>query len=82
MHHGCLSSLLSATFSGGGGGGGGMDIFDILSGRAGRGGGGDGRPQRRKGEDVVFPLKVSLDDLYNGMTKKLRLTKNVICTGA
>ncbi len=59
-----------------------MDIFDILSGRAGRGGGGDGRPQRRTGEDVVFPLKVSLDDLYNGMTKKLRLTKNVICTGA
>jgi DnaJ family protein A protein 2 len=28
---------------------------------------------------VVFPLKVTLEDLYNGMSKKLRLTKNVIC---
>lgn len=56
------------------GGGGGVDIFDILRGRT----GGRGRG-RRKGEDVVFPLKVSLDNLYNGMTKKLRLTKNVIC---
>jgi DnaJ family protein A protein 2 len=62
---------------GGGGGGNPMDIFDVLSGRAGRG----GDNGKRKGEEVVFPLKVSLEDLYNGMTKKLRLTKNVICDG-
>lgn len=27
----------------------------------------------------MFPLKVTLDELYNGTSKKLRLTKNVIC---
>jgi len=27
----------------------------------------------------MFPLKVDLADLFNGCTKKLRLTKNVIC---
>ncbi len=56
--------------------GGGADLFDILS-----GGGGRRRDPnaKRRGEDVVFPLKVTLEDLYNGMSKKLRLTKNVIC---
>ena len=47
------------------------------------GGGGGGRDPRsrgkQKGEDVVFPLKVALEDLYNGTSKKLRLTKNVLC---
>jgi len=68
---------------GGGGGPGGnpFDIFENLFGgnpfggdpRRGRGGG------RRKGEDVVHPLKVGLNDLYNGVTKKLSLAKNVLC---
>jgi len=62
---------------GGSGGGGGMDLFDILSGRM--GGGGRGARRQRKTEDVVFPLKVSLQDLYNGCSRKLRLTKNVLC---
>lgn len=43
------------------------------------GGRGRGQPRVRKGEDVVFPLKVTLEDLYNGCAKKLRLTKNIIC---
>ena len=48
------------------------------------GGGGGGRGERgprgkAKGEDVVFPLKVTLEDLYNSTSKKLRLTKSVIC---
>lgn len=47
----------------------------------GRGGGRREKPGKRKGADVEFPLQISLDDLYNGMTKKLRLTKNVICKG-
>lgn len=64
---------------GGGGGGGAHDLFDLLSGGGGRGGG--GRSQKKKGEDVVFPLKVELEDVYNGTTKKLRLTKDVICKG-
>jgi len=60
---------------GSGGGAGGMDIFDLFGGAF----GGGGRRGPRKGEDVVFPLKVTLDDLYNGTSKKLRLTKNILC---
>lgn len=53
-----------------------MDIFDLF----GFGGGSSSqRHGKRKGEDVVFPLKVTLEDLYNGTSKKLRLTKNIIC---
>lgn len=68
---------------GGGGGGGAMDIFDLFGGGMFGGGGGGGRGGSRgrpKGEDVVFPLKVTLEEMYNGTSKKLRLTKNVICT--
>lgn len=44
-------------------------------------GGGSSRGRRqRRGEDVVHPLKVSLDDLYNGTSKKLSLSRNVICS--
>uniref|UniRef100_A0A7N8WVN0 DnaJ heat shock protein family (Hsp40) member A2b n=1 Tax=Mastacembelus armatus TaxID=205130 RepID=A0A7N8WVN0_9TELE len=69
----------------GGGGGPGMDdIFSHIFG----GGlfgfmGGQGRGRnggRRKGEDMVHPLKVSLEDLYNGKTTKLQLSKNVLCS--
>ncbi|KAG7216098.1 hypothetical protein INR49_007850, partial [Caranx melampygus] len=68
----------------GGGGGPGMDdIFSHIFG----GGlfgfmGGQGRGRnggRRRGEDMVHPLKVSLEDLYNGKTTKLQLSKNVLC---
>jgi len=58
------------SFLGGGGGG---SIFNLL--------GGHGRSQRRrKGEDTIQPLPVSLEDLYKGKTSKLRLTKKVICS--
>ncbi|KAL8162054.1 hypothetical protein V2J09_013543 [Rumex salicifolius] len=68
-----------------GGGGGGHDPFDIFSSFFGGspfgGGGGSSRGRRqRRGEDVVHPLKVSLDDLYNGTTKKLSLSRNVLCS--
>ncbi|XP_077451480.1 dnaJ homolog subfamily A member 2b [Stigmatopora argus] len=68
----------------GGGSGPGMDdIFSHIFG----GGlfgfmGGQGRGRnggRRRGEDMVHPLKVSLEDLYNGKTTKLQLSKNVLC---
>lgn len=43
-------------------------------------GGGRGRHSGpRKGEDVAHPLKVTLEDLYKGNTKKLSLSKNVLC---
>lgn len=67
-----------------GGGGGGMDPFDIFSsffGGSSFGGGGSSRGRRqRRGEDVVHPLKVSLEDLYLGTTKKLSLSRNVLCS--
>ena len=36
---------------------------------------------RAAGDDVVFPLKVELHELYKGCTKKLKLTKNILCKG-
>ncbi|XP_051120639.1 dnaJ protein homolog ANJ1 [Andrographis paniculata] len=66
------------------GGGGGMhDPFDIFSSFFGGSpfGGGSSRGRRqRRGEDVVHPLKVSLEDLYLGTTKKLSLSHNIICS--
>ncbi|KAJ0083447.1 hypothetical protein Patl1_30235 [Pistacia atlantica] len=66
-----------------GGGGGGHDPFDIFQSFFGGSpfGGGSSRGRRqRRGEDVVHPLKVSLEDLYQGTTKKLSLSRNVICS--
>ncbi|CAK8535478.1 unnamed protein product [Lathyrus sativus] len=66
-----------------GGGGGGHDPFDIFSSFFGGGGfpGGGSRGRRqRHGEDVVHPLKVSLEDLYLGTSKKLSLSRNVLCS--
>lgn len=51
-----------------------MDVFDMLF-----GGGGGRRRQPDKGKDVIHKLKVSLEDMYNGTTKRLSLQKNVIC---
>ncbi|GLT81933.1 hypothetical protein SLE2022_003560 [Rubroshorea leprosula] len=65
-----------------GGGGAGHDPFDIFSSFFGGGFGGSssrGRRQRR-GDDVVHPLKVSLEDLYLGTTKKLSLSRNMLCS--
>lgn len=52
-----------------------MDIFDMFF------GGGGGRRNRgpQKGKDVVHQLTVTLEDLYNGATRKLALQKKVIC---
>lgn len=57
---------LKEGMGGGGGGGGGMaDIFDLFG-----GGGGRGRqPRERKSDDVRHNLSVSLEELYNGVTK-------------
>ncbi|MBA0566572.1 hypothetical protein Golax_008873 [Gossypium laxum] len=67
-----------------GGGGGAHDPFDIFQSFFGGnpfGGGGSSRGRRqRRGEDVIHPLKVSLEDLYNGTSKKLSLSRNIICS--
>jgi DnaJ family protein A protein 2 len=62
---------------GGGPGGGGMGGMGGMFGQMFGGGGGQRGP--RKGENVGYPLNVSLENLYAGVTKKLRLTKNVLC---
>jgi DnaJ family protein A protein 2 len=73
---------------GGGGGGGHDDLFRMFfGGRGGPGGGGGQRQGPRKGEDVNHPIRVSLEDLYNGKTVKLAVQRQVIvgqakrCTG-
>uniref|UniRef100_A0A915P1E0 CR-type domain-containing protein n=4 Tax=Meloidogyne TaxID=189290 RepID=A0A915P1E0_9BILA len=65
------------------------DLFDMLSNGGGMGGfmGGSGLlgqmfgggSRRRKGETTVQPLNVTLEDLYNGKTSKLQLTKKALC---
>jgi len=68
-----------------GGGGGGHNPFDIFESFFGSGaspfGGSSSRGSRRqrRGEDVVHAMKVSLEDLYNGTSKKLSLSRNILC---
>ncbi|XP_022890700.1 dnaJ protein homolog [Olea europaea var. sylvestris] len=67
------------------GGGSGMhdpfDIFQSFFGGSPFGGGGSSRGRRqRRGEDAAHPLKVSLEDLYLGTTKKIPLSRNVLCS--
>ncbi|KAK1400747.1 Chaperone protein dnaJ 3 [Heracleum sosnowskyi] len=67
----------------GGGGGPGhnpFDIFESFFGGGGFGGGGSSRGRKKQGEDVVQTLKVSMEDVYTGTTKKLSLTRNILCT--
>mmetsp|Transcript_10384 Transcript_10384/g.30814 ORF Transcript_10384/g.30814 Transcript_10384/m.30814 type:complete len:502 (-) Transcript_10384:473-1978(-) len=64
---------------GGGGGGGPADLFDILSGR----GGGRRQPQgMKKGQNVVHQLSVTLEEIYMGKTRKLRMRREVIEQGS
>ncbi|ESN90299.1 hypothetical protein HELRODRAFT_185206 [Helobdella robusta] len=43
-------------------------------------GGVRGGSRRQRGEDTLHPLKVTLEDLYNGKTTKLNLNKQVLCS--
>jgi len=63
------------AIEGGGDGGGPGDIFDVLGGR-GRGRGQQSRT--KKGENMVHPLKVTLEQIYKGSARTLRLTRKVI----
>lgn len=51
-----------------------MDIFDMFF-----GGGMRGPRGPRKAKDVVHQINVTLEELYNGSTRKLALQKNIIC---
>ena len=73
----------------GGLGGAGMnmdDIFsmfgDIFGGRAGFGGfgGGQRRPQQHRGSDLRLKVKLSLNEVANGVTKKFKVRKDITCS--
>jgi DnaJ homolog subfamily A member 1 len=51
-----------------------MDIFDMFF-----GGGMSRGPRTKRTKDVVHPLSVSLEELYNGSTRRLAVQKNLIC---
>uniref|UniRef100_A0A2R5LMI6 Putative molecular chaperone n=1 Tax=Ornithodoros turicata TaxID=34597 RepID=A0A2R5LMI6_9ACAR len=62
------------------------DIFSHIFGGSpfgGMFGGMDGSSRRRRhrGEDTVHPLRVTLEDIYNGKTIKLQVDHTVICKG-
>lgn len=54
----------------------GMDIFDILQGRM---GGGQQRGPK-KGKSVMHPVKATLEDLYNGKTSKIVISRDRLCS--
>ena len=63
------------------------DIFsmfgDIFGGRAGFGGFGGGqqrRTQQHRGTDLRLKVKLSLDEIAHGVTKKFKLRKDVACS--
>lgn len=58
---------------GGGGGRAAEDIFSMFF-----GGGGSRRSGPRKGESINHPIKVSLEDLYNGKSVKLAIQRQII----
>merc|ERR1739844_385650 len=63
----------------GGGGGGGMD--DLLSQMFGGGGrrGPGGPPKPKKGKPVMHPMKLTLEDIYNGKSTKIAVNRERIC---
>ena len=66
---------------GGGGGFGGMDMNDIFSqfgdifGGGGFGGGGRGGAQRRKGSNLRIKIKLNLQEIANGVEKKIKVKR-------
>lgn len=81
-------------FGGAGGfGGGGFSMDDIFSafgdifgghsgfgGFGGFGGGGSRGPQRYRGADLRLKVRLSLEEIATGVTKKFKVRKNVVCS--
>jgi molecular chaperone DnaJ len=66
-----IFSRFSDIFGGGGGGGGFEGFF---------GGGGRGRRQAgQRGSDLRIKVKLTLEEIYNGVDKKVKLRRNVEC---
>lgn len=83
----------SGMNGGGGFGGGGMNMDDIFSqfgdifGGGGSpfdsffGGGGGGRSRRRKGSNLRIKLKLTLEEIANGVEKKIKVNRLVVADG-
>lgn len=63
----------ASPFGGHGGGHGGHGMHTDFGG----GGGGFAQQQPRKGRDTEIEYGLSLEDMFNGCTKKIKLTRNV-----
>jgi DnaJ family protein A protein 2 len=55
------------------------DLFSQLFGMGGMGGLGGKEEKRTKEKDVMYPLEVDLEDIYNGAKKNLKVTRKRIC---
>ncbi|CAF1430806.1 unnamed protein product, partial [Didymodactylos carnosus] len=77
-----FTDILSSLFDFPGDSGHGSPFGNIFGGSMFGGGGGGGRRQNRKrrGEDVAHPLKVTLEQMYNGDTRTLEINRKVICS--
>lgn len=67
-----LNSVFGSGFNFGGGGG---SPFDSFFG----GGGGSRGPQRHQGGDLRLKVKLTLEDVAKGTTKKFKVHKNIAC---
>jgi DnaJ homolog subfamily A member 2 len=76
-----FEDIFGGLFGGFGGGGGGFFPFHDLFGGGMGGGGRGGRGVKRRTQNMVYPLKVTLEDLYNGVTKNIELERSIICSG-
>lgn len=52
-----------------------MDIFDMFF-----GGGGSRHHQQTHAKDMIHQLSVPLEKFHTGFTKKLRITRHVLCS--
>lgn len=75
-----LEGLKEGRGGGGSGFGDANDIFSMFFGGGGSPFGGGGRSRGpRRGQDIGHELRVTLEDLYNGRTKKLSIQRTVCC---
>jgi DnaJ family protein A protein 2 len=64
----------------GGGGNGATNLFDIFN-NIGGFPGHSHRQKKQKAEDITYSIGVTLRDLYNGKTTKIKFSRNVVCQG-
>ncbi len=56
------------------------DIFGGRAGFGGFGGGGSRSPQKHRGSDLRLKVRLTLEEISKGVTKKFKVRKNITCT--